>query len=188
MASVTINNQAVFAVGTTVYAFLVEGAAPQPASGAPPGPVVAFDDVAEDGTLTLTGLAEKRTYRLYSPSPDRYLLVNTSASSSSGGGGDGITAVATVGDLPEAPDGNPVYLVLGEGDLGLYAWSGSEWVAVAGAGAVTFDSLAPDLVASIKGVVTPDESERPGFASVEWLKPSDPGEGAEDGDTWVPTV
>jgi hypothetical protein len=59
-----------------------------------------------------------------------------------------------------------------------------------GPGTVTVEMLAEDSLEALKAVALHDGSTYPtrplGFVSVEWVGP-DPGELAEDGDTWVPT-
>jgi hypothetical protein len=52
--------------------------------------------------------------------------------------------------------------------------------------------LATNALASLKAVAVHNGSAYParptGFASVEWIGPTDPGGSAQNGDTWVPTA
>lgn len=57
---------------------------------------------------------------------------------------------------------------------------------------VTVAKLAAGALAAIKGVAVHNGTSYPsrptGFASVEWIGPTDPGGSALNGDTWVPTA
>jgi hypothetical protein len=57
---------------------------------------------------------------------------------------------------------------------------------------VTVAKLAAGALASLKAVAVHNGTSYPsrpsGFASVEWIGPTDPGGAAQDGDTWVPTA
>lgn len=81
MASVTVTRPDLFPAGTSVSAYVDQGRG-LPASGPPPGTAVGPFTVASDGSLTLSGLADKTSYVLYASSPDRYLHLNTSVSPS----------------------------------------------------------------------------------------------------------
>jgi hypothetical protein len=56
---------------------------------------------------------------------------------------------------------------------------------------VTVETLAEDSLATLKAVALHDGEAYPtrpvGFASVEWIGPTDPDELSQDGDTWTPT-
>lgn len=54
----------------------------------------------------------------------------------SAGGGTGITFVNEIADLDPSPTGHPVVLVLdvGDGQMGLFAWNGTEWQQFQGGG------------------------------------------------------
>jgi hypothetical protein len=57
---------------------------------------------------------------------------------------------------------------------------------------VTVAKLASGALSSLKAVALHNGTSYPsrptGFASVEWIGPTDPGGSAQDGDTWVPTA
>lgn len=93
-------------------------------------------------------------------------------------GGGSIPAVATFDDLPTAPSGNPVYLVLAVGTPArpvLYAWQGTQFVAVGGAVSGSGGSAGGVAVRNLfVGPTRPDVSDI--FLDSLWIKTT--GDGA----------